>query len=223
MKNRLILYGKLAAFLVMLGIVLAACQAVPTTISPTEVVATAAARINAPTAVPDKGTNGGFVITTGSKPLDAALSCVGELLLMALVVGIPLWFLIRAGKKETKQIETLMQKGTPGDAKIIEVGASRTGRSDQKTHVALRLEVVPKFGEAFNAITSWVVEPAHIAEIQTGKLVPVKIVEMQAGKSKTKKFKSIFPDVAWAKLYYWEQEFTEETMKTIDDEDTYIE
>jgi hypothetical protein len=138
-------------------------------------------------------------------------------------VGLVLWLVIRAGNKEQKQQKAFLKDGTPGEAKIVEVGGSRTGRSDQKTHVALRLEIVPQFGEQFNTITSWVVEPAHMAEIQTGKSIPVKIVEIQARKSKTKKFKSIFPAVAWAKLYYWEQEFTEETMKTIDDEDTYIE
>jgi hypothetical protein len=138
-------------------------------------------------------------------------------------IGLILWLVVRAGNKEQKQQKALLKDGAPGEAKIIEVGGSRTSRSDQKTHVALRLEVVPQFGEQFNAITSWVVEPAHMAEIQTGKSIPVKIVEVQAKKSKTKKFKSIFPAVEWAKLYYWEQEFTEDTMKTIDDEDTYIE
>jgi hypothetical protein len=138
-------------------------------------------------------------------------------------IGLLVWLLVRAGKKETQQMDAFMQKGAPGNAKIIEVGASRTGRSDQKMHVALRLEVNPQVGEPFKAITSWVIEPAHTVEIRAGASIPVKITEIQAGKSKTKKFKSIFPDVAWAKLYYWEQEFTEATMKTIDDEDTYIE
>lgn len=140
-----------------------------------------------------------------------------------ILIGVIFWLVVRAGQNEQKKQKSLLKEGAPGEAKIIEVGASRTGRSDQETHVALRLEVSPQSGESFKAITSWVVEPAHIAEIQTGKSVPVKIVEVKARKSKTKKFKSIFPDVAWAKLYYWEQEFTEETMKTIDDEDTYIE
>jgi hypothetical protein len=139
-----------------------------------------------------------------------------------IVIGIILWLVIRAGNKEQKQQKAFLKAGTPGEAKIIEVGGSRTGRSDQKTHVALRLEVVPQSGGQFNAITSWVVEPAHISDIEAGKSVPIIIVEVKAGKSKTKKFNSIFPDVAWAKLYYWQQEFTEETMKTIDDEDTYV-
>jgi len=77
------------------------------------------------------------------------------------------------------------------------------------------LEVTPQFGESFNAITVWSVEPAHFAEIQVGKSVPVKIAEIQAKKSKTKKFKSIFPDVAWAELYYWQDELTEETVKKL--------
>ena len=185
-------------------------------------MATPANGVIIPTAPPAGQVNSGFVVSTGIPFLDGALSCLGELLLMVLVVGIPLWWVIRAGKKEQQQEQSLLKKGTPGQAKIIEVGASRTGKSDQKTHVALRLAITPQSGEPFNAITSWVVEPAHIADIQAGKSVPVKIVDMPSGKSKTKKFKSIFPDMAWAKLYYWEQEFTEATMKTIDDEDTYI-
>ncbi|MBE3142686.1 MAG: hypothetical protein IMZ61_02015 [Planctomycetes bacterium] len=91
---------------------------------------------------------------------------------------------------------------------------SSSDNSDQKMHVALRLEVVPHVGEQFNAITYWAVEPAHTAEIQAGKSVPVKIAEIQVGKSKTKKFKAIFPEVPWAKLYYWEKEFTEADMKS---------
>jgi hypothetical protein len=140
-----------------------------------------------------------------------------------ILVGLIFWLVIRAGNKEQKQQKAFLKDGVPGEAKIIEVGGSRTGRSDQKTHVALRLEVVPQFGEQSNAITSWVVDPAHIADIQAGKSVAVKIVDIQPKKSKTKSFKSIFPAVAWAKLYYWEQEFSEDTMKEIDGEDTYVE
>jgi hypothetical protein len=76
------------------------------------------------------------------------------------------------------------------------------------------LEVVPHLGEPFNAITYWAVEPAHTADIQAGKSVPVKIAEIQVGKSKTKKFKSIFPEVSWANLIYWEKKFSEQDMKS---------
>jgi hypothetical protein len=89
--------------------------------------------------------------------------------------------------------------------------ASRT--SNGTTDVALRLEAAPQFGESFNSITVWSIEPVHLAEILVGKSVAVKIAEIQSEKSKLQKFKSIFPDVAWAKLYGWTQEFTEETMK----------
>jgi hypothetical protein len=41
-------------------------------------------------------------------------------------------------------------------------------------HVGLLLEVTPQFGEQLSAIISWVVEPVHMAEIQTGKSEPVK-------------------------------------------------
>ena len=125
-----------------------------------------------------------------SQVISNALKTVGECLIMALVVIIPVWFFIRGSSNEEKKRKALLKKATPGDAKIIEVGVSRTSssdNSDQKMHVALRLEVVPRFGEQFNAITYWAVEPAHTAEIQAGKSVPVKIAEIQVGKSKTKK------------------------------------
>ncbi len=140
------------------------------------------------------------------------------ILIMGLVAGIvalanwqsPAKIVERAEKKQ----KSLLQNATPGEAKIIEVGASYTSRGS--TDVALRLEVTPQFGESFNAITVWSVEPVHLAEIQAGKSIPVKIVEMQAGKSNAKGFKSIFPDAAWAKLYGYAQEFTEADMKNVD-------
>ncbi len=130
-------------------------------------------------------------------------------------VGFTIWLSnpTRLVKNFEKDKEALLKNAIPGDAKILEVGASETNRGS--TDVALRLEVAPQFGESFNAITVWSIEPAHMAEIQTGKSVPVKIVEIQAGKSKTKKFKNIFPGVAWAELYNWPQECTEATMKTM--------
>jgi hypothetical protein len=130
-------------------------------------------------------------------------------------VGFMIWLsnptrLINSFEKDK---EALLKNATPGDAKIIEVGASETHLGSMD--VVLRLEVAPQFGESFNAITVWTIEPAHTAEIQAGKSIAVKIVEIQAGKSKTKKIKNIFPGVAWAELYNWPQECTEETMKTM--------
>jgi hypothetical protein len=54
------------------------------------------------------------------------------------------------------------------------------------------LEAAPQFGESFNSITVWSIEPVHLAEILVGKSVAVKIAEIQAEKSKLQKFKSIF-------------------------------
>jgi hypothetical protein len=55
--------------------------------------------------------------------------------------------------------------------------ASRT--SNGTTDVALRLEVAPQSGESFNSITVWSIGPIHLAEIQVGKSVAVKIAEIQ--------------------------------------------
>ncbi len=145
----------------------------------------------------------------------SVLLVVLVVVVIAVIVGFMIWLsnptrLINSFEKDK---EALLKNATLGDAKIIEVGASETNRGSMD--VALRLEVTPQFGESFNAITVWTIEPAHTAEIQAGKLIAVKIVEIQAGKSKTKKIKNIFPGVAWAELYNWPQECTEETMKTM--------
>jgi hypothetical protein len=130
------------------------------------------------------------------------------------IVGFAIWYFTRSMvNKGEKMQKAVFDAATPGDGKITEVGASAEGAGGMD--VVLRLEVTPQFGESFNAITVWSVEPAHFAEIQVGKSVPVKIAEIQAKKSKTKKFKSIFPDVAWAELYYWQDELTEETVKKL--------
>jgi hypothetical protein len=136
------------------------------------------------------------------------------ILLVVGIVGFAIWYFTRTMvNKGEKMQKAVLETATPGNAKIIEVGASAEGAGGMD--VVLRLEVTPQFGESFNAITVWSVEPAHFAETQVGKSVPVKIAEIQAEKSKTKKFKSIFPDVAWAELYYWQEELTEETVKTL--------
>ena len=130
------------------------------------------------------------------------------------IVGFAIWYFTRSMvNKGEKMQKAVLDAAAPGDSKIIEVGASSEGAGGMD--VVLRLEVTHQFGESFNALTVWSVEPAHFADIQVGKSVPVKIAEIQAEKSKTKKFKSIFPDVAWAELYYWQEELTEETVKTL--------
>jgi hypothetical protein len=135
-------------------------------------------------------------------------------LLVGGVVGFAIWYFTRSMEKTGEKLQkTVLETATPGEAKIIEVGASAKGADGMD--VVLRLEVTPRFGESFNATTVWSVEPAHMAEIQARKSVPVKIAEIQSDKSKTKKFRSIFPDVAWADLYYWQEELTEERVKTL--------
>ena len=130
------------------------------------------------------------------------------------IVGFAIWYfthsLINQGEKLQKAV---LDAATPGDAKIIEVG--RSAEDAGWVDVVLRFEVTPQFGELFNALTVWSVELAHIADIQVGKSVPVKIAEIKDEKSKTRRFKSVFPDVAWAVQLNWQDEITEETVKTL--------
>jgi hypothetical protein len=137
----------------------------------------------------------------------------------AVIVGFVAWMIwlsnpTRILKDFGRDKEKLLKNATSGEAKIIQVGSSFSNRGT--TDVALRLQVVPQFGESFNTITVWSIEPAHLAEIKAGKSVSIKIVEFQADKSKTKKIKSIFPGVTWAELYEWNREFTEKDMKDVD-------
>ncbi|MGD0752407.1 MAG: hypothetical protein ABSA23_13505 [Anaerolineales bacterium] len=134
------------------------------------------------------------------------------IILVVGIVGFAIWYFTRSMKNTGEKMQkAVLDTAIPGDAKIIRIDASAEGAAGMD--VVLRLEVTPQFGESFNASTVWSVEPAHFAEIQVGKSISVKIAEIQAAKSKTKKFKSIFPDVAWAELYYWQDELTEETVK----------
>jgi hypothetical protein len=162
--------------------------------------------INMPTVIPT-------VLLVLLLVLVGVLASILTVGLVAGIVALAIWqspahTLERWDKKQ----KLLLQNATSGEAKIIEVGVSFTNLGT--TNVALRLEVTPQFGESFNVITVWSIEPVHLAEIQASKSVPGKIVEIQAGKSKTKKLQIIFPDVVWAKQYYWYKEFTGEAMKT---------
>jgi hypothetical protein len=143
---------------------------------------------------------------------------ITALVVLVLLVGgalaVAILYFTRSMENTGQKLQkAVLENATPGDAKILEVGASAKGADGMD--VVLRLEVTPRFGESFNTITIWSVEPAHVTEIQARKSVPVKIAEIQSDKSKTKKFKSIFPDVAWADLYYWQEELTEERVKTL--------
>jgi len=147
------------------------------------------------------------------------MSALGVVLIVIGVIALAGWVYFmtwlsdktRIIKNFEKQQEAVLKIATPGDAKIIEVGASDT---DGDVNVALRLEVTPQFGDSFNAITVWAIEPMHVAEIQIGKSIPVKFVDIPAFNSK-EKTKCIYPDVAWAKQYSPREEFTEESMKTV--------
>jgi len=145
--------------------------------------------------------------------LVSVLTCILSVGLVAGIVALAIWQSpAHTLERREKKQKALLQNATSGEAKIIEVGVSFTHLGT--TDVAMRLEVTPQFGESFSAITVWSIEPVHLAEIQSSKSLPVKIVEIQAGKSKTEKLHIIFPDVIWAKQYYWNKEFTGEAMKT---------
>jgi hypothetical protein len=159
------------------------------------------------------------IVRRRGKMISIALLVVLIVVVAAIIAGFVAWMFwlsnpTRILRDFEKEKEALLKNATSGEAKIIEVGSSFSNRGT--TDVALRLEVTPQFGDSFNTITVWSIEPAHLSDMKAGKSVSIKIVEYQADKSKTKKIKSIFPAVAWAELYGWNQEFTEKDMKEVD-------
>ena len=107
-----------------------------------------------------------------------------------LVVGALAAYFAQSRRTE-KALAGRMAQARPGAmAKVIELGSSYTSRTYGTVSMAMRLEVAPAFGEPYQTISVWEVEPAHVGEVQVGNMLPVK-VDVQNPKI-------IYPDVPWA-------------------------
>jgi len=91
----------------------------------------------------------------------------------------------------SKEYDNRLKQALPGaSAKVIELGSSYSSRNYGTMSVAMRLEVTPAFGQPYETISVWEIEPVHATEIQVGKSFPVKV--------DAKNPKIIFPDLPWA-------------------------
>jgi len=91
----------------------------------------------------------------------------------------------------SKEYDNRLKQAVPGaSAKIIELGSSYTSRNYGTMSVAMRMEVTPAFGQPYQTISVWEIEPVHASEMQVGKSFPVKV--------DAKNPKIIFPDLRWA-------------------------
>jgi hypothetical protein len=107
-----------------------------------------------------------------------------------LVVGALAVYFVRSGRTE-KALAGRMAQARPGAmAKVIELGSSYASRNYGDVSVAMRLEVVPAFGPAYQTISVWQIQPIHVTEVQVGKSLPVKVDAQNP--------KIIYPDVPWA-------------------------
>lgn len=124
-----------------------------------------------------------------------------------LFVGVTIIALVayfRRARRTTARVEAAEAGAVAGgSARIVEVGSSYTSRTSGETSVAVRLAITDAAGSAYEAISVWEVQPAHLADVQVGKLVPVKVERQNP--------KIIFPDVPWASQS-GASEFDEEDM-----------
>ncbi len=107
------------------------------------------------------------------------------IVIVAVVAGF-IWL-----RNSTSADELRIKQAIPGaTAKVIALGNSYTSRTYGTMSVGLRLEITPPFGEPYQIISVWEIQPAHVAEVQVGKTIPVKV--------DAKNPKIIYPDVPWA-------------------------
>lgn len=94
-------------------------------------------------------------------------------------------------RKSGNEDELRIKQAIPGaTAKVIALGNSYVSRTYGSMSVGLRLEITPPFGEPYQVISVWEVQPIHVPEVQVGKTIPVKV--------DAKNPKVIYPDVPWA-------------------------
>jgi hypothetical protein len=94
-------------------------------------------------------------------------------------------------RKSGNADELRIKQAIPGStAKVIALGNSYVSRTYGSMSVGLRLEITPPFGESYQVISVWEIQPVHAPEVQVGKTFPVKV--------DAKNPKIIYPDVPWA-------------------------
>ena len=105
--------------------------------------------------------------------------------------------------RSMKEYPKRLAQAIPAEAKIIEVGNSYNERNYGQMSVAMRLEITPEFGQPYQTISVWEIEPAHAHEIRVGKTLPIKIDKQNP--------KVIFSNVQWGSQTYL-KEYNEDDM-----------
>lgn len=125
---------------------------------------------------------------------------IGAVLLT--VVGAAAWFVV-GRREEQARVQRVTESRPGGTARILEIGSNAVASDQETAEFALRLEITPPIGDAYQTISRWVVEYDHRNEIRVGLVVPVKIDKLNP--------KIIYPEPAWANQYA-DFEYTEEDL-----------
>ncbi len=132
--------------------------------------------------------------------LIVAVIAIGAVLLA--VVGVVAWFVV--GRREEKvRVQRVAESQPGGTARVIEIGSNSIASDQESAEFALRLEITPPIGDAYQTISRWIVEIDHYKDIQVGLVVPVKIDRLNP--------KIIYPEPKWA-LQLADIEYTEEDL-----------
>jgi len=125
---------------------------------------------------------------------------VGAVLLA--VVGAVAWFVF--GRREEKvRVQRVAESVPGGSARIIEIGSNSIASDQETAGFALRLEITPPTGDAYQTISRWIVKIDHYKDIRVGLVVPVRIDRLNP--------KIIYPEPKWA-LQPADFEYTEEDL-----------
>ncbi len=132
--------------------------------------------------------------------LIVAVIAVGAALLA--VVGVVAWFVV--GRREEKvRVQRVAESRPGGTARILEIGSNSIATDQDSAEFALRLEITPPIGDAYQTISRWIVEIDHYNDMKVGLVVPVKIDRLNP--------KIIYPEPKWA-MQLADFEYTEEDL-----------
>lgn len=118
------------------------------------------------------------------------------------IVGAVAWFVV-GRRDEQARVQRLTTAQPGGTARIIEIGSNSVASDQDTAEFALRLEITPPIGDAYQTISRWVVDIDHYKAMQVGLVVPVKIDRLNP--------KIVYPEPKWANQYA-DFEYTEEDL-----------
>jgi hypothetical protein len=124
----------------------------------------------------------------------SVISIAGSCLLGALIVGIGFYNMYRSAQKARDGYA----RAKPASARLIKIGHSESSQSYGTVDVHLTFEVHPPQGEPYQVKNIWSVDPVHVAKLQEGMTVKVRI----SADDRTK----LYSDETWAQSLDLEQD-----------------